>query len=133
MSGPAKTGILFYAHDIAKVSSFYKQLLSATLVHSDDEHHVLESPDVQLIIYRMPKPYLNQVVIEIPPIPREEQAIKPFFTVDNLASAEHLVREAGGLVWGPVWSVLGINVRNVCDPEGNIVHLREINTTPPSH
>ena len=128
MSGPKKTGILFYAKDIAKISSFYEQLLSARLVHSDGEHHVIECSEIQLLIYAMPKQYLNKVVIKTPPIPREEQAIKPFFTVENLISAEHLVRQAGGVVFGPVWSVLGMKVRNVCDPEGNIIHIREIST-----
>jgi hypothetical protein len=28
-------------------------------------------------------------------------------------------------MWGPVWAGPGMKVRNVCDPEGNIVHLRE--------
>jgi hypothetical protein len=28
-------------------------------------------------------------------------------------------------LFGPVWLGLGMNVRNVCDHEGNIVHLCE--------
>lgn len=58
-------------------------------------------------------------------MPRENQAIKPFFTVENLAVAEAVVEGTGGRIWGPVWPGPGMKVRNVCDPEGNLVHLRE--------
>ena len=62
---------------------------------------------------------------EVPPEPRTEQAIKPFFTVENLESALTLVERLGGRLCGPIWTGPGMNVRNVCDPEGNILHLRE--------
>ncbi len=125
MSGPAKTGVLFYAKNLASVSAFYERVLGARVVHSDEEHRVLQSPDAQLIIHAIPPQYASGIVIEVPPVPREAQAIKPFFTVESLALAEAQVEQLGGRVWGPVWPGPGIKVRNVCDPEGNIVHLRE--------
>ncbi|MFO1408257.1 MAG: VOC family protein [Steroidobacteraceae bacterium] len=125
MSGPARIGVLFYAKDLSAVSTFYERVLGARVVHADDEHRVLQSPDVQLIIHAIPPAYASEIVVESPPRPREEQAIKPFFTVDSLAVAEPLVVQLGGRVHGPVWPGPGMRVRNVCDPEGNIVHLRE--------
>ena len=125
MPGPARTGVLFYAKNLASVSSFYEQVLGARVVHSDDEHRVLQSPDVQLIIHAIPQQYASGIVIAVPPVPRDEQAIKPFFTVEKLAVAEALVAQWGGKVIGPIWPGPGMKVRNVCDPEGNIVHLRE--------
>lgn len=125
MPGPARTGVLFYAKDLVGVSSFYEKVLGARVVHADDEHRVLQSPDAQIIIHAIPEQHSRSIVIEVPPVPREEQAIKPFFTVESLATAESLVEQSGGRVWGPVWPGPGIRVRNVCDPEGNIVHLRE--------
>ena len=124
MSGPARTGVLFYAKNLALVSAFYEQVLGAKLVHSDEEHRVLQSPDVQLIIHAIPQQYASSIVIEVPPVPRGEQAIKPFFTVESLAVAEALAEQLGGKVCGPIWPGPGMRVRNVCDPEGNIVHLR---------
>lgn len=59
-------------------------------------------------------------------MPRETQALKPFFTVENLVRAEALAEQFGGKACGPIWPGPGIRVRNVCDPEGNIVHLREL-------
>lgn len=125
MPGPARTGVLIYAKNLLEVSAFYEQVLHAAVRHADAEHRVLESADVQLIIHAIPEPYRSAIVIEAPPVAREEQAIKPFFTVDSLAAAEAIAERCGGRVWGPVWPGPGLRVRNVCDPEGNIVHLRE--------
>lgn len=125
MPGPARTGVLFYAKNPALVSAFYEGVLNARVVHADAEHRVLQSPDVQLIIHAIPPLVADGFVIEAPPVAREQQAIKPFFTVESLATAEALVEQLGGKVWGPVWPGPGMRVRNVCDPEGNIVHLRE--------
>ncbi|MFT3800998.1 MAG: glyoxalase/bleomycin resistance/dioxygenase family protein [Burkholderiaceae bacterium] len=126
MPGPARTGVLFYAKSLSTVSAFYERILGATVLHSDEDHRVLQSPDVQLIIHAIPQQYASAIVIEIPPVPREEQAIKPFFTVESLAAAESLVEQCGGKLCGPIWPGPGMRVRNVCDPEGNIVHLREM-------
>jgi predicted enzyme related to lactoylglutathione lyase len=125
MPAPARTGVLFYAKDLLVVSTFYEKVLDAKVLHTDNEHRVLQSNDAQLIIHAIPPQYSNSIVIEVPPVPREKQAIKPFFTVECLDSAESVAEQYGGKVWGPVWAGPGMKVRNVCDPEGNIVHLRE--------
>lgn len=125
MPNLARAGVLFYAKNLALVSSFYERVLDAAVLHADDEHRVLQSRDAQLIVHAIPAQYSGSIAVAVPPVPREEQAIKPFFTVQSLAVAERIVAECGGTVWGPVWPGPGIQVRNVCDPEGNIVHLRE--------
>ena len=125
MANPARTGVLVYAKDLLAVSAFYEQVLAARVLHADDEHRILQSPDVQLIIHAIPPQYRNQIVIDVPPVPREEQAIKPFFTVDSFAAVVPVIEQCGGKLCGPVWPGPGIRVRNVCDPEGNIIHLRE--------
>jgi len=125
MSGPARTGVLIYAKQLHAVSAFYERVLGASVMHADDDHRVLQSPDAQLIIHAIPPQFAAEIAIAVPPEPREEQAIKPFFTVRSLTEAEHTAEECGGRVCGPVWSGPGMRVRNVCDSEGNIVQLRE--------
>lgn len=125
MPTPARTGVLIYAKDLLLVSAFYEQVLGAEVLHADDDHRVLQAPDVQLIIHAIPEQYSSSIAVQVPPVPREEQAIKPFFTVQSLAAAEPIVETCGGRAWGEVWNGPGIRVRNVCDPEGNILHLRE--------
>jgi predicted enzyme related to lactoylglutathione lyase len=126
MTTPARTGVLIYAANLASLSAFYARLLDASVLHADDEHEILQSPDTQLILHAIPREFAQGIVITSPPAPRVEQAIKPFFTVPDLAAAEALAVQLGGLVYGPVWPAPGMRVRNICDPEGNIVHLREL-------
>lgn len=125
MTGPARAGVLIYAKDLARVSTFYERVLGARVLNADDEHRVIQSADAQLVIHAIPAPHADAVVVASPPEPREEQAIKPFFTVASLTVAERVAEECGGLVHGPIWPGPGFRARNVCDPEGNIVHLRE--------
>jgi predicted enzyme related to lactoylglutathione lyase len=118
--------VLIYAAQLQRVSYFYERVLGATVLHADAEHRVLRSPDAQLIIHAIPPHIAASIHIAVPPMPREEQAIKPFYTVDSLAVAERVAEECGGATCGPAWPGPGFTVRNVCDPEGNILHLRQL-------
>ncbi|AVP96862.1 hypothetical protein C7S18_06445 [Ahniella affigens] len=126
MATPARAGTLIYAKNPSVVSRFYQGLLGARLLHADDEHEVLANADTQLIIHAIPAQYAESIVVSVPPVPRDEQATKPFFTIADLNAAESACIELGGLVLGPIWPGPGMRVRNVCDPEGNIIHLRQM-------
>ena len=125
MRQPANTGVLIYAKQIERMSIFYQRVLGLREVHADAIHRVLSGADTQLLLHALPPQVAAQVVIASPPEPRETQAIKPFFTVPNLDAAEREVETCGGRLHGPIWPGPGMRVRNVCDPEGNLLHLRE--------
>lgn len=125
MPGPARAGVLIYAKNLEVLSGFYQTLLGLKVLAADAEHRVMENDDAQLVLHAMPPHLAAAVVIASPPDPRVEQAIKPFFTVESLAEAEVLARQLGGFVFGPTWDGPGFQVRNACDPEGNILQLRQ--------
>lgn len=125
MRQPAASGVLIYASQLDRMSVFYQRVLGLREVHADAMHRVLASADTQLLLHALPPQVAAQVVIASPPEPRETQAIKPFFTVPSLGAAEREVEACGGRVHGPAWPGPGLPVRNVCDPEGNVLHLRE--------
>lgn len=125
MSGPARAGALIYAKSLALVADFYRELLGMRVLHADADHQVLESADLQLIIHAIPPAIAATFTIAVPPAPREEQAIKLFFTVDSLAAAEPIAAARGGMIFGGEYLGPGFRARNGCDPEGNIFHLRE--------
>ena len=116
MTTPARSGVLIYAKQLDSMSAFYQRVLAAREVHADAE----------LILHAIPPHIAAEIRIESPPQPREEQAIKPFFTVAILAEAERAAVACGGSVHGPLWPGPGMRLRNVCDPEGNILLLREL-------
>lgn len=124
MPGPARAGALIYAKDLERLSAFYRELLAMTVLTADEQHQVIESTDMQLIIHAIPPAFAKDITIATPPAPREEQAIKLFFTVGCLADAEQRITSSGGLVFGQIYPGPGFRTRNACDPEGNIFHLR---------
>jgi predicted enzyme related to lactoylglutathione lyase len=125
MPGPARAGALIYAKDLERLSHFYQTLLSMQLLSADAEHHVIESADIQLIIHAIPPHIAATFEIATPPVPREEQAIKLFFTVPSLSSAAALAASLGGSLFGQEYAGPGFKLRNGYDPEGNIFQVRE--------
>jgi len=126
MPGPARAGALIYAKDLNRLSEFYQQLLGMQLHHSDEDHHVIGSADMQLIIHAIPEHISSSIVISSPPIPRSEQAIKLFFTVPSVATAGSVAMSLGGMLFGQEYAGPGFHVQNGYDPEGNIFHVREV-------
>lgn len=125
MPGPARAGVLIYAKHLESLSQFYEQTLDMRVLAADSDHRVIENEDQQLVIHAIPSHIAAQIAITAPPQPREEQAIKPYFTIASLAAAETTATTLGGFVFGSTWDGPGFRVRNACDPEGNIIQLRE--------
>lgn len=125
MPGPARAGALIYAKDLERLSHFYQELLSMQLLSADSEHHVIESADIQLVIHTIPPSIAATFEIAIPPTPREEQAIKLFFTVPSLSDTAAIATSLGGSLFGQEYTGRGFKVRNAYDPEGNIFQVRE--------
>ncbi len=125
MPGPARAGALIYAKNLATLSTFYQRLLGMKLLKADDTLHVMESADFQLLVHAIPPHIAATFTIATPPVPREDSALKLFFTVESLAHAESQAAEMGGSVAGPVWDGPGFRLQNAVDPEGNIFQVRE--------
>lgn len=124
MPGPAPHGTLVDALDLPRLSGWYRAVLGLQVLRADADHQVLEGGGAQLILHAIPPVHAEGVVIACPPEPREDQTIKPWFTVPSLDEAERAAVAHGGLVVGPAYTVVGHRLRNAVDPEGNIVQLR---------
>ncbi|MCC6241852.1 MAG: hypothetical protein IT353_03380 [Gemmatimonadaceae bacterium] len=124
MPGPARAGLLIYAKHTQNMSRFYEELFDMRILVADQMHHIVENDDIQVIIHAIPAHIAEHVRIAVPPELREEQAFKPFFTVTSLVNAEERAQALGGFSFGPTWDGPGFTMRNLCDPEGNIVQVR---------
>jgi predicted enzyme related to lactoylglutathione lyase len=125
MAGPARAGLFLYAKDLQRLAAFYEAVLGVSRTQPSEDLVVLTSPDVQLIVHAIPPAIAEAIIITTPPERRENSAMKFFFTVPSIAAAETIVSTLGGVVFPEQWPGPGFNVRNACDPEGNVFQVRE--------
>ena len=125
MSGPARAGLFIYAKELERIASFYEGVAGMQKIHTSDDLIVLESTDIQLLVHKIPEPIASEITIDSPPGPREDTALKFFFTVPSLAQARLAAERLGGEVFNENWKGPGFLVCNAMDPEGNIFQVRE--------
>lgn len=124
MPGPARAGAVIYAKNVGALTSFYRELLMAEVLHADAEYAVVQSPDIQLVVHAIPMHIASTFEISVPPTPREETAIKLFFPVPSLEWARSAVAKLGGIVQTQLWQGQGFTACNAVDPEGNVFQVR---------
>lgn len=125
MPGPAHSGLFIYAKDLGRVAAFYERVLGMSRLTDTEEIVVLESQTVQLVVHAIPPQFASAIEISSPPRPRENTALKFFFTVPNIAALHDAATALGGQVYPDRWQGPGFSACNACDPEGNIFQLRE--------
>jgi predicted enzyme related to lactoylglutathione lyase len=127
VSNPFTAGAIVYAKDVARLSQFYAAVAGLEIVHEVDDHAVLESETHELVVVAIPAVTAARIVIATPPVRRENTAFKLTFLVDSLAEARTAARAAGGDLDAPgkEWDFQGLRVCDGCDPEGNMIQLRE--------
>ena len=125
MSGPARAGLFVYAVDATRVARFYQNVVGMEILHEREDLIVLQSPDIQLLVHKIPAAIANGISIEVPPIRRENTALKFFFTVQSLDSARNSAGEYNGEIFNETWDGPGFIACNGIDPEGNAFQIRE--------
>ncbi len=122
---PARAGLFVYAKDAPRLVAFYTTLIHMRQLHSAADLTVLEADGVQLLVHAIPPSIAATIDISVPPAPRENTALKFFFTVPSLALARRVALQLGGEVFREEWTGAGFQVCNALDPEGNIFQVRE--------
>jgi catechol-2,3-dioxygenase len=119
-------GVVLYAADLTRLSTFYSRLLGFTPLQADVEHVLLRSAAFELVILTTVQSRATEAEATRPPILRARTAIKPVFYVADLAAARVLAVELGGGVKAASheWRFQDSTVCDGFDPEGNIFQLR---------
>jgi len=125
---PFNAGAIVYAKDIHVLARFYAAVADLEVMHEVDDHIVLESETVELVIVAIPAATAARIVITTPPQRRENTAFKLVFAVPSLAAARATAEANGGVLDPPgkEWKFQGLRVCDGCDPEGNVIQLREL-------
>jgi len=127
VSYEARSGAVLYVKDVERVAAYYAAVLGLQPGDRDDDHVVLESPQSQLVVLRIPKAIAASIEIAVPPVRRTRTPVKLVFFVPSLAAARVSAGAFGGVV-DPVeteWMFQGFKVCDGHDPEGNVIQLRE--------
>jgi predicted enzyme related to lactoylglutathione lyase len=121
-------GAIVYAKDIHPLARFYAAVADMEVMHEVDDHIVLESETCELVIVAIPAAIASRIVITTPPEKRESTAFKLVFAVPDLAQARETAKLNGGEIFPPAreWTFQGLRVCDGCDPEGNVIQLREV-------
>jgi predicted enzyme related to lactoylglutathione lyase len=126
MPSPVSFGAVVFAKDVPRVARFYESLVPMRVVHKADDHIVLETGPVQLVVHGISARIAKKIAIEQPPRAREETALKLFFPVASLAAAREQAGPLGGRL-APAereWEARGFRACDGVDPEGNVVQFR---------
>ena len=113
----SRTGAVLYAKDVARLAAFYAEVLGLAETGRDHDHVVLQVPTT----------LAERIVIETPPVRRDDTALKPVFFVASLAAVREAASRLGGAL-NPVereWTFAGHRVCDGADPEGNVLLFRE--------
>jgi predicted enzyme related to lactoylglutathione lyase len=122
-----KPGAVVFAQDVAKIAHFYATVLGMKPTHSEPELVVLESNAVQLVIHGVPAWVKKKYPISVPPLVREDTAVKLMFPVPSIALARAAAASLGGSI-APASKEFQARDFRACDgvdPEGNVIQFRQ--------
>lgn len=122
-----KPSAVIFAKNLAKLVSFYEQLVPMTVLHSYQDYTVLDSQTMQLVIHAIPPQFAEQLDITEPPELRTNMPIKLCIPVASLATARATAANVGGQLYAPEqeWQAGSFRACDGYDPEGNIIQFRE--------
>jgi len=114
-----------YAKNFPAMVDLYRDLLEADVLDEGDSFCTMVGRELSLTVAKIPSEIADTFAISIPPLPREDAAIKLSIPVEDLNIARRLIRSHGGVddedrspwVWNDVAHL------NVTDLEGNVLEL----------
>ena len=121
------SSLVIFALNVKTLANFYKDVLgiSPTPRPGDSKKDIrLGINGEELLIHSIPDRIAKGIVIQSPPAPRDNSAMKPVFDVQSLSIAMERVTLLGGIVTERTFTLDGLTRQDIVDPEGNVVQLR---------
>lgn len=124
--------LCIFAKNVEQVSLFYQQALKLKVQASDKTHDLLVGQNHEVVVHAISKAYAESIKIELPPIKRDDVALKPIFVVDDLELVRTAAKATGGYLkpLKQAWRFRGFIVLDGCDPEGNVIQFKQIDPEP---
>jgi predicted enzyme related to lactoylglutathione lyase len=122
-----KPSVVVFVADVRRVSTFYRELASMSVLLEDEGYAVMEAEGFQLVIHRLSgEPQVSPAAIHV----REDSYIKLCLPVASIAASRALAAANGGAIKPPQheWEARGFRACDGHDPEGNVIQVRETAT-----
>jgi predicted enzyme related to lactoylglutathione lyase len=126
LSVTPKPSVVIFVADVRRVSTFYRELASMTVLVEADDHTVMEVEGLQLVVHGLSgEPRVSQRPDEVRV--REDAYVKVCLPVSSIATARRLAAANGGAIKSPQheWEARGFRACDGHDPEGNVIQVRE--------
>jgi hypothetical protein len=121
------SSLVIFALNVKTLANFYKDVLGISPIPQpgDSKKDIRLGNDAEeLLIHSIPSRIAKSIVIQSPPVPRDNSAMKPVFDVESLSIALERVTLSGGIVTERTFTLDGLTRHDIVDPEGNVVQLR---------
>jgi predicted enzyme related to lactoylglutathione lyase len=120
-----KPSVVVFVADVRRVSTFYREVASMSVLIDDDSYTVMEVEGLQLVVHKLAgEPHVEAVRV------RQDSYVKVCLPVDSIAEARSLAAANGGAIKSPQheWEARGFRACDGHDPEGNVIQVRETAT-----
>jgi hypothetical protein len=116
---------VLYVKNLGYVAEFYRRVLESTPVAVSESIVEVRFGASRLVLHAIPAHIAETFAIAVPPVRREESAIKLSFEVASLSRARAAAAEVGGSVDAVQreWQADGRRYVDGADPEGNVVQF----------
>ena len=116
--------LVIFSSNVPRLAAFYEAILGATpTIESSGDIRLFSQQD-EVLIHSIPAKTARTIQVSVPPVPRDEAAMKPGFDVAALEMTLERVRTNGGVVTKRNFIHNGVARHDVLDPEGNVITLR---------
>jgi hypothetical protein len=122
-----QAGLVVFAKNVKKLSTFYAQTLGLEVLESARSHHLLRGNGYEVVVHAIPAKIAREIHIAKPPVLREDSAMKPSFVVPDLHTLRLAVVATCGWLKPDdmAWTIRDYKVLDGCDPEGNILQFKQ--------
>jgi predicted enzyme related to lactoylglutathione lyase len=119
-----KPSVVIFVADVRRVTAFYRDLASMSVLVEEDGYSVLEVEGFQLVVHALAgEPQIADGQVRV----REDSYVKLCLPVASIAAARSVAAANGGGIKSAQheWEARGFRACDGYDPEGNVIQVRE--------
>ena len=115
---------ILYVKDLQRMKRFYSEMLGVQAANPDwtDAWATFDTGGARFSLHAIPAEIAKTIVIESPPTPREQQAVKLSFEVKDVESERARLESLGAQTVRRPWQKTG-EACDAVDPEGNVFQI----------